>query len=208
MSQDSVPQLPSAGNTDDTSTLPPPTITLPNCILRPIHPSDVAALQRAADSPTVARFMSYRFPSPYTLQDAQQWIGFALAFKAPGTEVLPSLAICDAQTNTFLGGIGIKTRGDVEDHMYEVGYWLGEASWGKGIATAALRAYSRWLFETFPDVNRLEGMVFEGNEASSKVMRKAGYVYEGTRRKAAVKNGVVMDILVYGLLREECELLN
>lgn len=199
---------PSSNITTTPADLPPPIITLPNCILRLIHPSDAPAIQRAADSPAVAKYMSYRFANPYTLEHAQQWVGFATAFKAPGTDILPSFAICDPATNTVLGGIGIKARDDVESNMYEVGYWIGEASWGKGIMTAALRAYVKWVFETFPAINRLEGVVFEGNEASVKVLKNAGFVYEGTRRKAAVKHGVVMDILVYGLLREECSLLN
>ncbi len=105
--------------------------------------------------------------------------------------------------------MGIKPpRGDVVAHVLEVAYWVGEGSWGKGVATQALRAYVGWLFETFPKVTRLEGMVFEGNVGSVRVLERVGFVLEGTRRKAAVKNGVVMDVLHFGLLKEEWGVLN
>ncbi|KAK4240972.1 acyl-CoA N-acyltransferase [Achaetomium macrosporum] len=188
--------------------VPPPIITTPKCIIRLHHPSDIAAMQRAADSPAVAKYMSYRFASPYTLEDAQRWLGFAMNFKAPGTDILTSYAICDPVINTYLGGIGVKTREDIEENTFEVGYWIGEASWGKGIMTEALRAYAKWVFRTFPNVIRLEGNTFGANEASAKVLRNAGFVYEGTRRKAAVKHGVVYDVLMFSLLREECPLDN
>ncbi|KAL1841611.1 hypothetical protein VTJ49DRAFT_6788 [Mycothermus thermophilus] len=192
-----------------TNPFPEPTLVLTKSILRPLHASDAPALQRAADSPNVARFLSYRFSSPYTLPDAFQWIVYALRFRVPGyPEVIPSLGICDPETNTFLGGIGVKTREDVEKGCLEVGYWIGEESWGKGIMTEACKEYVRWLFKVYPGVNRLEAGVFSGNDASVKVLERAGFVYEGTRRKAAVKHGEVFDIVMYGLLREECEPLN
>ncbi|KAK4034156.1 acyl-CoA N-acyltransferase [Parachaetomium inaequale] len=184
---------------------PPPILTLTKSILRTIHAADAPAIQRAANSPGVAKYMSLRFPSPYTLDDAKFWVGYASAFTAPGRpDVLPSLAICDRATGTLLGGIGIKTREDIEAHSFEVGYWLGEDGWGKGVMSEACRAYVKWVFETYPAIIRLEAGVFEGNDASVKVLERSGFVYEGTRRKAGMKHGVVFDILVFGLLREEC----
>ena len=184
---------------------PPPTIlTLSKCTLRNLHPADAPALQVACDSPAMAKYMSYRFKSPYTLEDAHNWVAFASTFKAPGSDVVPSLAICDPVTNVPVGGIGIKTKSDVEEFCFEIGYWTEEKVWGKGIMTEALRAYSKWVFENYPKANRLEGIVFEGNDGSAKVLERAGYVYEGTRRKAGTKNGWVFDISTYGLLREEC----
>ncbi|KAK4151675.1 acyl-CoA N-acyltransferase [Chaetomidium leptoderma] len=208
MSQkEATPPPPPPPPSADSNNLPPPIFTLSKSILRLIHASDAPALQRAADSPAVAKYMSYRFPSPYTIEEAEKWVGYATTFKVPGTDVLPSFAICDPVTNTPLGGIGIKLKEDIEVDSFEVGYWCGEASWGKGIMTEALRAYVKWVFETFPNVNRLEGEVFGGNDASIKVLERAGFVHEGTRRKAGVKHGVVFDIHVLGLLREECSLL-
>lgn len=190
---------------DRPPSLPAPVITLSKSVLRHIHSSDAPDIQRAADSPRVAKYMSYRFASPYTLDDAYRWVIYASSFKAPGADILPSLCICDPATGTFLGGIGVKTKEDIEAHSFELGYWLGEESWGKGIMTEACRAYVKWVFETFPNINRLEAGVFEGNDASVSVLKRSGFVLEGTRRKAAVKHGVIFDVLVFGLLREECQ---
>lgn len=170
-----------------------------------MHATDAPSLQRAANSPGVARYMSEVFPYPFTLQDAYKWLVYGLRFRAPGSDAIPNLAICDPETNSVLGGVGVKVREDVEKGCFELGAWLGEESWGKGIMTEVLVEYSKWLFKTYPQVNRLEGGIFSGNEGSRKMVEKAGWVYEGTRRKAAVKNGEVFDILVYSLLREECE---
>ncbi|KAL2158065.1 hypothetical protein VTH06DRAFT_4875 [Thermothelomyces fergusii] len=199
------PPPPSLGG----DSLPAPVLTLSKCILRPFHPTDAAAIQRGCDSAAMARYMSYRFPSPYTLEDARRWIGIASSLRAPqNADVLPSLAICDPATGELVGAIGIKPKEDVEEFGFEIGYWIREASWGRGIMTEACRAYCRWLFEVYPKLIRIEADVFEGNHASVKVLEKCGFVHEGTKRKAGTKHGRVFDIWVYGLLREECERMN
>ncbi|KAL2271277.1 hypothetical protein VTJ83DRAFT_648 [Remersonia thermophila] len=199
-------QEPTPPELNPANPFPAPTLVLTKSVLRPIHVSDAPALQRAADSPRVARFLSYQFVSPYTLRDALGWVVYALRFRVAGhPDVVPSLCICDPATNAMLGGIGVKDKGDVEKGCLEIGYWIGEESWGKGIMSEACRAYVRWLFQVYPDVRRVEATVFSGNHASSKVLDKAGFVYEGTKRKAVMKHGEVHDLLIYGLLREECE---
>ncbi|ROW01536.1 hypothetical protein VSDG_02110 [Cytospora chrysosperma] len=103
-----------------------------------------------------------------------------------------------------IGAIGLKPLGDVEARTLELGYWVGRAHWGNGYATEAVAGFSRWAFETFPDVLRLEARVHEGNGASGAVLLKAGYREEGVRRKAVWKNGSSLDMLFYGMLRGEC----
>ncbi|KAK4105584.1 acyl-CoA N-acyltransferase [Parathielavia hyrcaniae] len=206
---------------DATTPIPPQIITLTKSHLRRAHPSDAPAMAREANSPAVAKYMTLRWASPYTLNDAHRWIAYATAFRVPTTtnttttpdgnttttvEVVPSMQICDPATNTCLGSIGIKTKDDIEARCFEVAYWLGEGSWGRGIMTEVLPAYVGWLFETFPDVIRLQASVFEGNDASVRLLKTAGFVHEGTKRKAGVKGGWVFDILVFGLLREEWSL--
>jgi RimJ/RimL family protein N-acetyltransferase len=104
----------------------------------------------------------------------------------------------------YVGGIGLKPLVDLESRTMEIGYWMGEAHWGAGIMTEAVVAFSRWSFETTPELLRLEAGVFGGNEGSMAVLRKAGYIFEGRRRNAVFKNGKVLDIHMFALLREEC----
>ncbi|KAL2145955.1 hypothetical protein VTI28DRAFT_5829 [Corynascus sepedonium] len=191
--------------------LPPPLITLTKCALRPIHPLDAPAVQRACNSPAMAKYMTYRFPSPYTLEDAHRFIAFVSTLRVPGyPDINPSMAICDPATNELIGSIGIKLKEDIEEFCFELGYSLREEDWGKGIMTEACRAYCKWLFEMYPKVIRLEAGVFggnDGNDGSARVLEKCGFVHEGTRRKAVTKHGQVYDLRMYGLLREERERL-
>lgn len=176
-----------------------PILTLKKCIIRPYHASDAAALVHEANNPLVGRYMRNIFPSPYTLADAQEWIGIATA-----RQPLRNFAVCH-RDGTYAGGIGLKELGDVEARTMEIGYWLGERHWGQGIVSDAVAGFSPWAFRNFPDVRRLEAGVYEGNVASERVLLKAGYTREGARRKAGFKNGVAFDITIYGLLREDCK---
>ena len=116
-------------------------------------------------------------------------------------------AICDPQTNTFMGSIGIRPLGADETLTAEFGYWLGEEFWGRGIMTDAASGFARWVLENYPpeEMMRLEASVFSNNKASQRVIAQAGFVYEGTRRKAGNKKGEIVDILMFGLLREDLE---
>ena len=114
-------------------------------------------------------------------------------------------AICDPEINTFIGSIGIRPLGGDETRTAELGYWLGEEYWGRGIMSDAAKVFARWVLENFTpeEVQRLEASVYGINEASQKVVRKAGFVHEGTRRKAGFKSGEVFDILTFGMIRDD-----
>ncbi|MDP6071748.1 MAG: GNAT family protein [SAR202 cluster bacterium] len=84
----------------------------------------------------------------------------------------------------------------------EVGYWLGEPFWGKGIATMAISAIVDYAFAHF-DLVRLYASVFEWNPASARVLEKAGFTLEGRECKSVTKDGQTIDALVYALVRDE-----
>jgi ribosomal-protein-alanine N-acetyltransferase len=84
-----------------------------------------------------------------------------------------------------------------------VGYWLGVAHWGRGIATAAVQAVSGYAFGAHPELRRLYAMPFASNPASARVLQKAGYRLEATLRENVVKDGKVLDQWMYALLRSE-----
>jgi RimJ/RimL family protein N-acetyltransferase len=175
-----------------------PILTLTKSTIRPYSIADAPAIAREANNPNVSRFLRNRFPSPYGLSDAEAWLATATAGPP-----LHDFAICKPD-GTFCGGIGLQPLADVEYRTMEIGYWMGEEHWGAGIMTEAVAAVTRWAFREIPELLRLEAGVYEGNEASEKVLGKAGYVFEGARRKAAFKNGKALDIKMFGMLREEC----
>lgn len=176
-----------------------PILHLHKCIIRPYRPTDAAAIALVANHPEIARFMRNTFPSPYTLRDAEHWLSIA----SPLDFAVIALDNDDERRDVLAGAVGLRRLADVESRTMEIGYWLGQAHWGRGIATEALRRFSLWAFENVPDVLRLEACVFGDNPRSAAVLRKVGYTFEGTRRKAVVKNGVVLDMMIYSLLREE-----
>lgn len=206
-----------ATSTTASACVPAPIYVGPRATIRPYCAADAPHLAHEANNPLIARFMRNLFPFPYTLADAESWITVCTA-----RQPLRNFALFDSKSKAYAGGIGLKPLEDVECRTMEVGYWIGEAHWGKGIVTDALTAFVRWAFENVTVVEdrgragdteadarklpllRLEAGVFEGNPASERVLQKAGFRLEGVRRKAAWKNGVARDIRIYGLLREEC----
>ena len=168
-------------------------LELRRCRLRDWGPSDAASLARHADNRKIWRNVRDHFPHPYTLADAETWVERA------GAEVPPTQLAIEVDGEAA-GGIGIFLQRDVERRSAELGYWLGEAHWGKGVMTEAVRGYTALAFETF-DLLRIYGVVFEWNPASCRVLEKAGYVLEGRLRKAVVKDGAVLDQFLYAAVR-------
>jgi len=161
--------------------------------IRSYRPEDLAALLRYAGERAVSVQLRDRFPYPYTHEAGEEWLR-RMAEQQPETD----FAI--ATGSHLIGGIGLELRDDVERGSAEVGYWLGQPFWGRGIATAALQAFCGWAFSHFGLV-RLQACVFESNPASGRVLEKSGFRLEGRLRQAVLKEGRRMDMLVYGLLK-------
>jgi RimJ/RimL family protein N-acetyltransferase len=168
-------------------------ITLERCTLRSWRRGDELSLVRYANNRNVWRNLRDRFPHPYTAADADAWLAHVSA-QAP---VASFAIVVDGEA---VGGIGLEPGTDVHRRSAEIGYWLGEPFWGRGIATEALRAVTEYAFRTF-DICRLEAAVFEWNPASARVLEKAGYTLEGRARLAVTKDGRTGDRLLYALVR-------
>lgn len=173
-------------------------LELEGCALRPWRADDLEALVRHADDPDVSRNLRDRFPSPYTEDDARGWIELA-----SGADPVTNVAVeVDGEA---VGGVGLELRDpdDVERRSAEIGYWLGRAVWGRGLATRAVVAWTAWGFRTFPELLRIEAGVYGWNPASMRVLEKAGYTREGVLRRAITKRGETTDRVLYAILREE-----
>ncbi|MFA6956042.1 MAG: GNAT family protein [Thermoanaerobaculia bacterium] len=169
-------------------------LKLPDLPVRPWLATDEASLVRHADSYQVWRSVRDRFPRPYTHDDARKWIGSQLEASEPFLNFAIELE------GEAVGGIGLIPGFDVESRTAELGYWLGEAAWGRGLATAAVRSILPYAFERL-ELLRVFAAVFDFNPASARVVEKAGFVREGVLRDAAVKEGRVTSMVVYGMTR-------
>lgn len=163
------------------------------CIVRDWRVSDKASLVRVANNRNVWRNLTHRFPHPYTEADADFW--FAQLGRMPH----PTHWAIEVGGEA-VGGIGAELGEGVYVKSGRFGYWLGEPYWGRGIMTAAVRATSNHLFGNF-DVVRLEAPVFAWNPASMRVLEKSGFVREGVLRRSVLKDGQLIDKVLYARLR-------
>lgn len=135
------------------------------------------------------------FPHPYTLEKA-------IAFTETINDINPGRVFAIVADGAQVGCIGIFPKDDIYKMNAEVGYWVGEPFWGKGIATQALKLIVEFGFTSL-GINRMYASVFAPNKASAKVLKKAGFVYEGTQRQSVYKNGEYLDELFYGLVKHK-----
>lgn len=168
-------------------------LRLQTCIIRSWRVTDDLSIARHANNHKVWRNLRDSFPSPYTREDARSWI-FRSTAESPHT----SFAI--EVEGQAAGSIGLVLKHDIHRHSAEIGYWLGEAFWSRGIMSEAVRAFTEYAFSHF-DLCRIYAHIFEWNPASARVLEKAGYVLEGRLRKAAVKDGQIIDQLIYAIVR-------
>jgi [ribosomal protein S5]-alanine N-acetyltransferase len=165
----------------------------PYCTIRSWQWSDRDSLVRQANNRKIWINVRDRFPYPYRIDDADRWLAFA-------TSARPETNFAIAVEAKAVGGIGFAIQEDVNRLSAEIGYWLGEEFWGKGITTAALRAVTEHAFATYP-LCRLYASVFEWNRASCRVLEKAGYSLEGIMKRSAVKDGQTIDQFLYAITR-------
>lgn len=173
---------------------PPFCLQLKNSQIRNFAPADVESLVESANDKEVASFLRDGFPHPYTHHDATWWIAHARA----GDPVTHFAIAVDGKA---VGGVGLIRQEDVARKSAEIGYWLGRNYWGRGIATEVVNAFSTYVMNAF-DLNRVYAMAFEGNTASTRVLEKAGFQFEGRLRKSVFKRGEFLDQLMYAIVRQ------
>ncbi|MCW8804535.1 MAG: GNAT family N-acetyltransferase [Ignavibacteriaceae bacterium] len=165
--------------------------------IRGFEYSDQAALVKYANNHNISKLLRDQFPFPYTKTDAETWL-----IHACNQEIETNFVI--ANQKELIGAIGINLQEDVNRFSAEIGYWLAEPFWKKGIATSALKEFTKYAFVNF-NLNRIYANVFEGNDASEKVLIKAGYKKEATLKKAVFKEQKFIDQYIYAILKEELQ---
>ena len=171
-----------------------PVIQRTGYLLRPWHSEDAPSLVRHANNHRVARNLRDGFPYPYTLGDAENWLENVV-------ENREDLILAIEVDGEAAGGIGVYHLKDVYRYNGEIGYWLSEDHWGRGIMTDAVGAVVAFEFSR-TRLLRLFATIFENNPASMRVLEKNGFSLEAIHKRSVMKEGVLMDEYLYALLRE------
>lgn len=167
------------------------------CKIRKWDLADAADLAAVLSNKKVQDNLRDGLPYPYTEQDGLVYISDILS--ADENEIFAFAITADGRV---VGSISVSRQGNVHRQTAEMGYCLAERNWRKGIMTESVKQACEYVFNK-SDIIRIYAEPFAYNTASCRVLEKAGFQYEGTLRNNAVKNGKVLDMKMYSLLKEE-----
>lgn len=164
-------------------------------MIRDWREEDAPSLAKYANNKEIWQNLRDAFPHPYYIEDAERFIAMTLQQK-PTT----IFAIASA-TEEAIGGIGLTIGTDVHRYTAELGYWLAETFWGKGIMSEAINKFTDYAFKNFK-LHRIYAEMYAANLASVRVLEKAGYKFEGKLRAGAFKDGVILDQFLYAKVNQ------
>ena len=167
-------------------------LPLDRSVVRSWEMADLASLVAHANNRRIWINLRDRFPHPYTRHDGRT---FLRATRGRNPETVFAIEVGGAA----VGGIGFMLQHDVERMSSEIGYWLGEPFWGRGIVTEALVAVTAYAIEQH-GLTRMFALPFANNVASCRVLEKAGYVLEARLRRSAIKDGTIVDQMQYAYI--------
>lgn len=162
--------------------------------LREWRISDALSLAENANNIKVWNNLRDALPHPYTEEDGKQFISMAMSKPKPAT------FLTIAVDEKAVGSIGITLHTDVEKITAELGYFIGETYWNKGIMTEAVKQMTDYAFNNFP-LRKIYATPFDFNVASHKVLQKSGFELEAILKQGAIKNGKVVDLHYYSLIK-------
>ena len=166
-------------------------------ILRKWGFEDLETLVKYANNPNISKYTSDGFPYPYTQKDGENYLNMVLANDKPIGEWLAIDVKGEA-----IGSVGLIYKNDIYRLNMEIGYWLAEPFWGRGIMTNAIKQSVREGFKKYPNVQRIYGSTFGTNIGSQKAMLKAGFTQEARIPNALIKNANIEDEVIFGIRRE------
>lgn len=165
------------------------------CTLRPWRLADAADLAAAINNKKVQDNLRDGLPFPYTEQDALDYIT-AMQNADPQS----TFAFAITADHRAIGSIGVFRQTNIHARTAEMGYYVAEPWWGKGIGTSAVEQVCRWVFD-HTDIIRIFAEPFAYNTASCRILEKNGFICEGTLHSNAVKNGKILDMKMYARIK-------
>ena len=167
-----------------------------NIVLRPWEERDAERLATIANNKKIYDNLRDGFPNPYSIEDAKQFISnLQQDTKQPKIFAIEYGSI-------VVGSIGVFSKEDIYRKNAEIGYYLAEEYWGKGIMTKAIKAITEYIFDNF-DVIRVYAEPFARNIGSRKALEKAGFRLEAYLKNNVIKNDTIEDSCIYAVLKNE-----
>lgn len=166
-----------------------------NTIIREWKLSDARDLAKVLSNLNVQNNLRDGLPYPYTESDATDYIKAMLSADKSNT-----FAFAVEYDGIVVGSIGAFRKNNIHIKTAELGYYIAQEYWGRGIATQAVKMLCDYVFDN-TDIVRIFAEPFAYNTASGRVLEKAGFQYEGTLRNNAVKCGKIIDMKMYSIIR-------
>lgn len=166
------------------------------CKIRSWRMEDAGNLAEALSNKKILDNLRDGLPYPYTVDDAKDFIKAML-----GADKNTTYAFAITVEDKAIGSIGVFRKGNIHYRTAEMGYYIAEEYWGQGIGTSAVKQVCNYIFEN-TDIIRIFAEPFSYNIGSCRVLEKSGFMNEGTLRKNAVKNGVILDMKLYSIIKE------
>lgn len=160
-------------------------LPLTQSTLRPLTMADAQDLATFANNKKIWLQLRNYFPQPY-------WVMDAMRFLEKIDQQKPIMTFAIEVQGRCAGVISGERLHDIYKHNVEIGYWLGEPFWGRGIATEVVGAFTTVLLE-LDDVQRVQAGVFHTNKASMRVLEKAGFHLEAVHKNKVLKAGQMLD---------------
>ena len=158
------------------------------CQIRPWTLEDAADLAEALNNKNIQNNLRDGLPYPYTQSDALDFIQAMLNSDKDAT-----YAFAIVSDGKAVGSIGVFRQNNIHRLTAEMGYYIAEPFWGKGLGTDAIKQVSQYIFNN-TDIIRIFAEPFAYNTASCRILEKSGFVFEGTLRSNAIKNGQIIDM--------------
>lgn len=168
-----------------------------DCKIRGWEIEDAPELAKALNNKNIQNNLRDGLPYPYTENDARDFIKAML-----DADKHTTFAFSITFNNSVVGSIGVFRKDNIHSRTAEMGYYIAEACWGKGLGTSAVKQVCDYIFEN-TDIIRIFAEPFADNVASCRILEKSGFECEGTLRSNAVKNGKIMDMKMYSLVKSE-----
>ncbi len=167
------------------------------CKIREWQIEDAENLASVINNKKIQDNLRDGIPYPYTVEEAKEYITSMLSADKDET-----YAFAITVDNKAIGSIGVFRCNNIHFRSAEMGYYIAESYWGKGIGTSAVKQTCKYIFE-HTDIIRIFAEPFAYNTASCHILEKAGFQCEDILRKNAVKNGVILDMKMYALIKED-----